>query len=110
MKSETKTWLIVLVSVAGVFIVPAILVLLHEYLNAIIFIITFILCITIFSYGGYIILLPEIQRADLEEQEIKDRFHGAPEKMRFYRGFKKYFAGELNEEQLKRWFINHPKH
>ena len=110
MKSETKTWLIVLVSVAGVFIVPAILVLLHEYLNAIIFIITFILCITIFSYGSYTILLPTIQRADLEEQEIKDRFHGDPEKMRFYRGFKKYFAGELNEEELKRWFINHPRH
>jgi hypothetical protein len=110
MKSTTKTWLIVLGSVAGVFIVPAMLVLLHEYLNAIIFIIVFISCLALFSYQSYIILLPAIQRADLEEQEIKDRFHGDPEKMRYYRGFKKYFQGELNEEQLKRWFINHPRH
>ena len=110
MKPETKTWLIVLVSVAGMFIVPAILVLFHEYLNAIIFIITFILCITIFSYGSYIILLPEIMQKHLEEEQIMARFNGDPEKIRFYKGFKKHLDGNLNLEELEKWFINHPRH
>ena len=109
MKTTTKTWLIVIGSMAGVFIVPAILVSLHEYLNAIIFIVVFILLLALFGYESYCELLPIMRREELEEQEIKDRFHGNPEQMHFYRGFKKYFDGNLNKEQLEQWFEHHPK-
>jgi hypothetical protein len=53
--------------------------------------------------------LPEFQRAQLEEEQIIARFNGDPEKIRFYRGFKKHFDGDLNLEQLEQWFTNHPR-
>ena len=48
-------------------------------------------------------------RKHLEEEQVMARFNGDPEKIRFYKGFKKHFDGDLNLEELERWFINHPR-
>ena len=101
--------MIVLGSIAGIFIVPAILIIFHEYINAFIFIISVLACFILFGYYSYQELLPEFQRAQLEEDQIMARFNGDPEKIRFYRAFKKHFDGDLNLEQLEKWLIDHPR-
>jgi len=99
----------VLSSILGIFLFPVILIIFHEYINAFVFITTVLICFILFGYYTYQELLPEFQRAQLEEEQIMARFNGDLEKIRFYRGFKKHFDGDLNLEELEKWFINHPR-
>ena len=108
MKPETETLLLVTGSVFGFFLIPTILIVLHVYLLAILFIGLLITNIVLLIYSGYIELLPIIQKKHLEDAEIFDRFHGDSSKIHFYKGFKKYFDGSLSAEGLKKWFENHP--
>ena len=103
-----KTLLIVLGTIASVFIVPAIIILFHDYLNAFFAITTFIACFVLFGYYSFYELLPILYRAQIEEEQILHRFNGDKEKIRFYKGFKKHFDGDLNLEELERWFKKHP--
>lgn len=109
MKPTTKTTLIVIGSLASVFIVPAILIILHNYIYAFVAIFCFISCFILVGYYSYIEILPLIMREHLEEERIFLSFNGDPEKIRFYKGFKKYFSGELTLEQLEQWFEHHPR-
>ena len=109
MNPVTKTLLMVLSSILGIFLFPVILIIFHEYINAFVFITTVLVCFILFGYYTYQELLPEFQRAQLEEEQIIARFNGDPEKIRFYRGFKKHFDGDLNLEQLEKWLIDHPR-
>ena len=109
MNPVTKTLLIVLGAILGIFLVPAILIIFHEYIDAFIFITSVLACFMLFGYYSYEELLPEFQRAQLEEDQIMARFAGNPEKIRFYRAFKKHFDGDLNLEQLEKWLIDHPR-
>ena len=109
MNPVTKTLLIVMGSILGIFLVPAILIIFHEYISAFVFIITVLACFILFGYYTYQELLLGFQQAQLEEEQIIARFAGNPEKIRFYLGFKKHFDGDLDLEQLEQWFINHPK-
>ena len=109
MNPVAKTLLLILGTILAVFAVPAVLIVFHEYLNAFFAVILVLSCFGLFAYYTYQEFLPEIRQAQLEEAEIMARFDGDPEKIRFYRGFKKHFDGDLNLEQLKQWFINHPR-
>jgi len=107
MNPVVKTLLIVLGSILGVFLVPAILIVFHDYIYAFIFITSFLACFIIFGYYSYELLLPIIKKEQLEEEEVFHRFHGDKDKMRYYHGFKKHFDGDLNLEQLETWFKRH---
>lgn len=109
MKPTTKTLLIVLGSIGSVFMVPAIIILFYDYLYAFFAITLFIACFLLFGYHLYYELSPIIHQKQIEEEAIIHGFNGDPEKIRFYRGFKKYFDGDLNAEELKQWFIKHPR-
>lgn len=109
MSPTAKTLLIVVGSVLGIFIVPAVLIIFHDYINAFIFIMSVLACFILFGYYSYEELLPVLKKAQLEEDEIMARFAGDPEKIRFYRGFKKHFNGELNLKELEQWFLTHPR-
>ena len=109
MNPVAKTLLLVAGTILAVFAIPAVLIVFHEYLNAFFAIVLVLACFALFAYYTYQEFLPEVQRAQLEEEEIMARFAGDPEKIRFYRGFKKHFDGSLNLEQLKQWFIDHPR-
>ena len=108
MNPVTKTLLIVLGSILGIFLVPAILIIFHEYVNAFLAITLFLACFIIFGYISYEELLPVIQREQFEEEQIMHRFNGDKDKIRYYKGFKKHFDGDLNLEQLEKWFERHP--
>lgn len=69
----------------------------------------FTLCFWLIGYCAYQDIMPIIRKAKLEEEEIFHRFAGNLEKIRFYRGFKKYFDGDLDQEELRQWFIDHPR-
>ena len=109
MNPVTKTLLLTLGTILAVFAVPAVLIIFHEYLNAFFAIVLVLTCFVLFAYGTYQEFLPEIRQVQLEEEQIMARFAGDPEKIRFYRGFKKHFDGDLNLEQLEQWFIHHPR-
>ena len=109
MNPVTKTLLLTLGTILAVFAVPAVLIVFHEYLNAFFAVVPVLTCFVLFAYYTYQEFLPEFQRAHLEEEQIMARFAGDPEKIRFYRGFKKHFDGDLDLEQLKQWLIDHPK-
>ena len=109
MNPVTKSLLIVLGSILAVFLFPAILIIFHEYLNAFFAITLFIACFVLFGYYTYQEILPEFQRAQLEEDQVMARFNGDPEKIRFYRAFKKHFDGDLDLKQLEKWLIDHPR-
>jgi hypothetical protein len=109
MNPVTKSLLIVFGSILAVFLFPAILIIFHEYLNAFFAITLFIVCFVLFGYYTYQEIYPEIMRKHLEEESIIHGFNGDPEKIRFYKGFKKHFDGELDLEQLEKWFEHHPR-
>lgn len=108
MNPVTKTLLLTLGTILAVFAVPAVLIIFHAYLNAFFAIVLVLTCFALFAHGTYQEFLPEFQQAQLEEEQIIARFNGDPDKIRFYRGFKKHFDGDLNLEQLEKWFTDHP--
>ena len=109
MNPVAKTLLLVAGTILAVFAIPAVLIIFHDYLNAFFAVVLVLTCFVLFAYYTYQEFLPEFQQAQLEEDEIMARFAGDPEKIRFYRGFKKHFDGSLNLEQLKQWLIDHPR-
>jgi len=108
MNPVAKTLLLILGTILAVFAVPAVLIVFHAYLNAFFAIVLFVTCFVLFAYYTYQEFLPEFQRAQLEEDKIIAGFDGDPEKIRFYRGFKKHFDGDLDLKQLEKWLIDHP--
>ena len=109
MNPVTKTLLLILGTILAVFAVPAVLILFHAYLNAFFAIVLVLTCFVLFAYYTYQEFLLEFQQAHLEEEQIIARFEGNPDKIRFYRGFKKHFDGDLNLKQLEQWLIDHPR-
>ena len=109
MNPVAKTLLLILGTILAVFAVPAVLIIFHAYLNAFFAVVLVLSCFVLFAYYTYQEFLPEFQQAQLEEAEIMARFEGDPEKIRFYRGFKKHFDGDLDLKQLEQWLINHPR-
>ena len=62
MKPTTKTFLIVVSWFAGIFLVPGILILLHNYISAIIFASATIACFALVGYYAYHDLLLVIKK------------------------------------------------
>lgn len=109
MNPVAKTLLLTLGTILAVFAVPAVLIIFHAYLNAFFAIVLVLTCFVLFAYYTYQEFLLEFQQAHLEEEQIIARFEGNPDKIRFYRGFKKHFDGDLNLKQLEQWLIDHPR-
>ena len=109
MNPVAKTLLLLAGTILAMVAVPAVLIVFHAYLNAFFAIVLVLACFVLFTYYSYQELLPEFRQAQSEEDEIITRFAGDPEKIRFYRGFKKHFDGDLNLEQLEQWFVKHPR-
>ena len=109
MNPVTKSLLIILGTILGIFLVPVILIVFHNYINAFVAITSFIACFWLFGYYTYQEIYPEIMRKHIEEEQVIARFNGDPEKIRFYRGFKKHFDGDLDLTQLRQWLIDHPR-
>ena len=109
MNPVAKTLLLLSSTILAMVAVPAVLIVFHAYLNAFFAIVLVLTCFVLFGYYTYQELLPEFQQAQLEEEQIMARFAGDPEKIRFYRGFKKHFDGDLDLKQLRQWLIDHPR-
>jgi len=108
MNPVAKTLLLILGTILAVFAVPAVLIVFHVYLNAFFAIVLFVTCFVLFGYYSYHEFLPEIQQAQREEEQIMHRFNGNKDKIRYYKGFKKHFDGELDLPELEKWFEHHP--
>ena len=109
MNPVTKTLLLITGTILAVFAVPAVLIIFHAYLNAFFAVVLVLTCFVLFAYYTYQEFLLEFQQAQLEEEQIIARFNGDPDKIRFYRAFKKHFDGDLNLKQLEQWLMDHPR-
>jgi hypothetical protein len=107
MKPTTKTFLIVVSCFAGIFIVPGILVLLHNYISAIIFASATIACFALVGYYAYQDLLRVIRQHEIEEEQMLHRFHGNKELLARYKAFRRYFDGDINLKELGNWIEKH---
>jgi c-di-AMP phosphodiesterase-like protein len=107
--AKTQTVLYMLYIVLLFTIVPILLIIFRDWINIVIFILSLLYCLIIVSYEGYKEIYLSVSKEQREDAEAYHRFNNDPEKIRFYRGFKKYFRGELNIEQLKQYFIHHPR-
>ena len=107
MNPQVKLLSIILGAIASVFIVPAILIIFHDYFYVFFAITLFIANFVVFGYYSYVEFYPELLKKHLEEENIIHQFHGDKEKIRFYKGFKKYFEGSLTKEGLEKWFEHH---
>jgi hypothetical protein len=108
MNPRHKTIMMVVGSMIGLFLIPAILILLRDYLLAIIFITSCLAFLLIFSYAMYTELYSLMIQEQIDDDDAFHQFNGDPNKIHFYKGFKKYFKGELSAEGLEKWFENHP--
>jgi len=108
MNPVVKTLSIVLGTILAIFLVPAVLIIFHDYVYAFLAITLFLACFVLFGYYSYQELLPILQAEQIEEEQIFHQFHGDKDKIRYYKGFRKHFDGSLNLEQLKKWFEKHP--
>jgi hypothetical protein len=108
MNPVTKTMLLIFGSIFGIFLIPAILIICHEYVNAFFAIFFFLASFFVFGYYSYIEFYPIYLKQQREEDDIFHQFHGDKEKIRFYKGFKKYFDGDLSKDGLEQWFEHHP--
>ena len=109
MSPVAKTLLLLAGTILAMVAVPAVLIVFHAYLNAFFAIVLVLTCFVLFVYYTYQELLPEFLQAQLEEDQVMARFAGDPEKIRFYRAFKKHFDGDLDLTQLRQWLIDHPR-
>lgn len=111
--SENQAKLKATVWVAGSLIatlmIPFVIAVFYDFFLVVTVFFLVIGCFSLVFYELYKEILPVIIKDKLEEEEIIARFNGDPEKMRFYRGFKKYFRGELDPKQLQHWFEHHPR-
>jgi hypothetical protein len=108
MNPVTKTLSLIFVLILGVFLAPAILIIFHDYIYAFIAITSFVACFVLFGYYCYTEFYPIFLKRHLEEEAIFHQFHGDKDKIRYYKGFRKHFDGELDLEQLEKWFEHHP--
>jgi hypothetical protein len=109
MQPTTKTALIVAGCIFCIFAIPATLIILRDFIPIIIFTLSVVCCLYLVCYHGYQDLLLYIKHDQIQEERIFSFFNGNPEKIRFYKAFKKHFDGELNLEQLRQWLIDHPR-
>lgn len=107
MTPQIKTGILVFTCISAVVIIPALLIAIHQYIYAIIVIASFSASFFLVANALYEEFILEITEAYLEEQEIMHRFNGDKEKIKFYKGFKKYFDGDITLEELEIWFEKH---
>jgi hypothetical protein len=108
MNPIAKTLLLIFGSIFGMFLIPAILIICREYLNAFFAIFFILASFFIFVYFSYLEFYPQILKKYKEDEDIMHQFHGNKDKIRFYKGFKKHFDGELSKDGLEQWFEHHP--
>ena len=92
---------------AAIATVPVLMVVLADYLNVIVIAITYITVFVLFFREMYLTIRAELIRPMLEDQQATAAFEGDPLKLHFYRGFRKYFDGDVNEQGLQHWLEQH---
>lgn len=96
-----------LAALAAITTVPVLMVVLADYLNVIVIVVTYSTVLVLFFREMYLTIRAELIRPMLEDQQATTAFEGDPLKLHFYRGFRKYFDGDVNEQGLQHWLEQH---
>jgi hypothetical protein len=99
-------WQTVAVLVAGT-AVPVLMVVLADYLNIIVIAVTYSAVLVLFFREMYLTINAALLRPMVEDQQATAAFEGDPLKLHFYRGFRKYFDGDVSEQELQHWLERH---
>lgn len=106
-KAQTKATVFTVTALLSMVAVPVLLVVLRDWLAVITIAVIYPVIIWLFVVNMYkeirhVILLPLLA----DEQAIQS-LGGDPLKIHFYRGYKKYFDGDLDADGLQLWLQNH---
>jgi hypothetical protein len=77
--------------VAGLILMPVLIVLLANYINIIVIIITFSLSFSLVAYYLYVDIKEELDWTRSEDERLTYGFKDNPYKMRMYKFYKNYF-------------------
>jgi LPS O-antigen subunit length determinant protein (WzzB/FepE family) len=107
MTPTTKATVITVAALISIAAVPVLLVVLQDWLAVIAIAVIYPAVLYLFFKNMYDLIRTELLQRMLEDKRIIDSFDNDPLKIHFYRGFKKYFDGDLDADRLKHWLEQH---
>lgn len=107
MTPQIKAMWQTLAVLAAITTVPVLMVVLADYINIIAIAVTYSTVLVLFFREMYLTIRAELIRPMMEDQQATTAFEGDPLKLHFYRGFRKYFDGDVNEQGLQHWLEQH---
>lgn len=107
MTPQTKATVITVCVLVGMVIVPVTLIVLRDWLLAAAVIVIYSFVLWLFFSEAYRVLRQYFLAPMIEDQQATQAFNGDPLKMHFYRGFRKFFNGNVNEQELQHWLERH---
>jgi hypothetical protein len=107
MTPQTKASLTAAALLTSLVVVPAVLIAFRDWVLAVTVFVIYSAVVWLFLSEMYQLLKQYFLSPMIEDQQATAGFEGDPLKLHFYRGFRKYFDGEVNEEQLQHWLERH---
>lgn len=107
MTPTTKATVVTIGVLFGFAAIPVLLIMLANWLLVITIAITYSAVLYLFLTEMYQVIRGELLRPMLEDQKAISGFDGDPMKIHFYKGFRKYFNGEVDEQGLQHWLERH---
>lgn len=107
MTPQTKAQVLTLAALVSVVAVPVLLIALHDWFYVMVIAVTYGAVLALFFREMYLIVNAELLRPIIEDQQATESFAGDPLKLHFYRGFRKFFDGNLDQDQLQHWLEHH---
>ena len=107
MTPQTKATLITVSVLASMVLVPVVLIVLRVWLLAAAVVVIYSVLLWLFFSEMYKLLREYFLSPMLEDQQATHAFNGDPLKLHFYRGFRKFFNGDVNEQELQHWLERH---
>ncbi len=107
MKAQTKATVLTVTALFSMVAVPVALIMLRDWLAvmaiAVIYpVIVWLFVINMYKEIRHVVLLPL-----LADEQAMQSLGSDPLKIHFYRGFKKYFDGDLDADGLQQWLQHH---
>ncbi len=92
---------------ASIVIVPAVLIVFKDYVLITLIFVVYSAVLVLFFTEMYWQIRSHLLRRLEEDEEVTQAFAHSPLAMHYYRGFRKYFDGDLDKDQLETWLKRH---
>ena len=107
MTPVTKASVIAGSVLASIVLVPTVLIVFRDYVLITLIFVVYSAVLVLFFTEMYWEIRRHLLRKLEEDEEVTHAFAHSPLAMHYYRGFRKYFDGDLNKDQLETWLKHH---